>query len=194
MPTNVLKALPGKLDINRCSPSILYISANLQMSLSVLKALPGKLDIKRHSHSILYLSRQALRCQQAFSKPCLVNLISKETHLVLSISQQAWRCQQAFSKPSLVNLISKDIHLVFSIYGLAMHLVTFKSFLEGHIFIEKQSGDKDISILHLTCKTSDLQFSLVLQTHALVLYKEYKGVICYMTSSSISSQSSSSTG
>ena len=28
---------------------------------------------------------QALRCQQAFSKPCLVNLISKDTHLVFSM-------------------------------------------------------------------------------------------------------------
>ena len=31
------------------------------------------------------------------------------------------------------------------------------------------TGDKNISILHLSCRTSDLQFSLVLQTHALVL-------------------------
>ena len=30
-------------------------------------------------------------------------------------------------------------------------------------------GDKNISVLHLTCRTSDLQFSLVLQTHTLVL-------------------------
>ena len=29
--------------------------------------------------------------------------------------------------------------------------------------------DKNISTLHLSCRTSDLQFSLVLQTHALVL-------------------------
>ena len=27
------------------------------------------------------------------------------------------------------------------------------------------SGDKNISILNLSCRTSDLQFSLVLQTH-----------------------------
>ena len=31
------------------------------------------------------------------------------------------------------------------------------------------SGDNNISILHLSCRTSDLQFSLVLQTRALVL-------------------------
>ena len=55
MSTSVLKALPGKLDIKRHSPSILYISASLAMSTSVLKALPGKLDIKRHSPSILYI-------------------------------------------------------------------------------------------------------------------------------------------
>ena len=89
-------------------------SASLEMSTSILKALPGKLDIKRHSPSILFISA-SLRCQQAFSKPCLVNLISKDTHLVFSISRQASRCQQAFSKPCLVNLISKDTHLVFSI-------------------------------------------------------------------------------
>ena len=54
MSTSVLEALPGKLDIKRHSPSILYISASLAMSTSVLKALPGKLDIKRLSPSILY--------------------------------------------------------------------------------------------------------------------------------------------
>ena len=32
-----------------------------------------------------WIARQALRCQQAFLKPCLVNLISKDTHLVFSI-------------------------------------------------------------------------------------------------------------
>ena len=30
-------------------------------------------------------------------------------------------------------------------------------------------GDKNISILHSPCRTNDLEFSLVLQTHALVL-------------------------
>ena len=84
MSTSVLKALPGKLDIKRHSSSILYIWASLAMSTSVLKALPGKLDIKRHSPSILYISVSS-RCQQVFSKPCLVNLISKDTHLVFSI-------------------------------------------------------------------------------------------------------------
>ena len=34
-----------------------------------------------------------------------------------------------------------------------------------------EAGDKNISILHLSCRTSHLQFSLVLQTHALVLYR-----------------------
>ena len=34
-------------------------SASLAMSTSVLKALPGKLDIKRHSPSILYLNVHA---------------------------------------------------------------------------------------------------------------------------------------
>ena len=47
MSTSVLKALPGKLDIKRTSPSILYILASLAVSTSVLKAIRGKLDIKR---------------------------------------------------------------------------------------------------------------------------------------------------
>ena len=87
------KAFHGKLDINIHSPSILYISAILAMSTSVLGSLPGKLDIK-DSHLVFSISRQSSRCQQAFSKPCLVNLISKYTHLVFSISRQASRCQQ----------------------------------------------------------------------------------------------------
>ena len=55
MSTRVLKALPGKLDTKKHSPNDLYILASLVMSTSVLKALPGKLDIKRHSPSILYV-------------------------------------------------------------------------------------------------------------------------------------------
>ena len=37
--------------------------ARLTMSTSVLKALPGKLDMKRHSPSILYLSIARLFAQ-----------------------------------------------------------------------------------------------------------------------------------
>ena len=44
-------------------------SASLAMSTSVLKALPGKLDIKRHSPSILYIlaitSRERIECRLA---------------------------------------------------------------------------------------------------------------------------------
>ena len=44
------------------------------------------------------------------------------THVELLGKGQASRCQQAFSKLCLVNLISKDTHLVFSIYHITMHL------------------------------------------------------------------------
>ena len=67
--------------------------------------------ISKDTHLVFSISRQASLCQQAFSKPCLLNLISKDTHLVFSISRQASQCQQAFSKPCLLNLISKDTHL-----------------------------------------------------------------------------------
>ena len=55
MSTSILEAMPGKLDIKRHTPSILYIWASLVMSTSILKALPGKLDIRRHSSSIPYI-------------------------------------------------------------------------------------------------------------------------------------------
>ena len=38
-----------------------------------------------------------------------------------------------------------------------------------NVFVILVSGDKNISILHLPCRTSDLQFSLALQTNTLVL-------------------------
>ena len=60
----------GKL-INRIPDSRLLISN-----------LPGS-ALRTH----VDIARQASRCQQAFSKPCLVNLISKDTHLVFSIYQ-----------------------------------------------------------------------------------------------------------
>ena len=41
--------------------------------------------------------RQASRCQQAFSKPCLVNLISNDTHLAFSIY---WLLKRRKCKPS----------------------------------------------------------------------------------------------
>ena len=146
MSTSILKALPGKLDIKRHSPVFSISSFNLRWKVFICLYLGKLRDVNKRSQSlawltcyqktltsILYLflqftmesvhmsiSRQALRCQQAFSKPCLVNLISKDTHLVFSISRQTSRCQQAFSKPCLVNLISKDTHLVFSISRQAL--------------------------------------------------------------------------
>ena len=45
------------------------------------------------------------------------------------------------------------------------HVVVSKSF---YPYLRSKSGDKIISILHLYCRTSDLQCLLVLQTYALV--------------------------
>ena len=47
-------------------------SASFTMSTSILKALPGKLDIKRHSPSILYLLFGALTIKFNFYKLLLV--------------------------------------------------------------------------------------------------------------------------
>ena len=46
---------------------------------------------------------------------------------------------------------------------------TVKTDEMGSSLFEK-AGDPNVSIINLSCRTSDLQFSLVLQTHALVLY------------------------
>ena len=130
MSTSVLKALPGKLDIKRHSPSIRYISASLAMQQAFSRPCLVNL-ISKDTHLVFSISRQASRCQQVFSKPRLVNLISKYTHLVFAISLQASRCQQAFSKPCLVNLISKDTHLVFALpfSSLAMSTSVLKALL-----------------------------------------------------------------
>ena len=54
---------------------------NRQQGLCLLlSSLPG-LALITHVES----ARQASRCQQAFLKPCLVNLISKDTNPVFSI-------------------------------------------------------------------------------------------------------------
>ena len=47
----LINGIPG----SRLLISSLPGSASLAMSTSILKALPGKLDIKRHSPSILYV-------------------------------------------------------------------------------------------------------------------------------------------
>ena len=49
-------------------------SASLAMSTSVLKALPGKLDIKRHSPSILYLFIEILALLLSELKALLVGI------------------------------------------------------------------------------------------------------------------------
>ena len=64
-------------------------SASLAMSTSVLKALPGKLDIKRHSPSILYLPSQydniltvKTRTTTANGCPIVVALIWSESFVL----------------------------------------------------------------------------------------------------------------
>ena len=52
-------------------------SASLAMSTSVLKALPGKLDIKRHSPSIPYLYRLLLDHAISTESRVLTHLINK---------------------------------------------------------------------------------------------------------------------
>ena len=56
-------------------------SASLAMSTYVLKALPGKLDIKRHSPSILYLRVTAQIAPSGLRSHLLRNLdLSKPGH------------------------------------------------------------------------------------------------------------------
>ena len=71
-------ATMGKL-INRIPGSCLLISS-----------LPGKAlrTLVCGIARLAKFTRQASRCQQAFSKPCPVNLISKYTDLVFSMFQE----------------------------------------------------------------------------------------------------------
>ena len=86
------------------------------MSTSVLKALPGKLDIK-DTHLVFSISRQASRCQQAFSKPCLVHCkldIKRYLSSILYISASlAMSTSVLKALPGKLDI--KDTHLVFSI-------------------------------------------------------------------------------
>ena len=49
---------------------LLNCSASLAMSTSILKALPGKLDIKRHPPSILYIHMQLVPLSRLFHLFC----------------------------------------------------------------------------------------------------------------------------
>ena len=73
-------------------------------------------------------------------------------------------------------------------------------FSAGHFYIPSpgEKKHKNISILHLSCRMSDLQFHSsckhMLLSFKSVCNKEHKGVICNMTSSSNSSQSTRPVG
>ena len=71
----------GKL-INRIPGSRLLISSLQAMSTSVLKALPGKLDIKRHSPSILYVLDLILTSTLVSKVECLPGLSDHDIVLV----------------------------------------------------------------------------------------------------------------
>ena len=53
--------------------------------------------------TLVDIARQASRYQQAFSKPCLVNLISKDTHQVFSIYQSPLTLTELFQH-DLINV------------------------------------------------------------------------------------------
>ena len=130
------------------------------MSTSVLKALPGKLDIKRHSPSILYISRPALQYQQAFSKPCLVNLRSEDTHLVFSMLL-SWY----FSGPTILSITDADKSIATASgeikVGRYQFQLTVKDVEElkstSTLVIDVRKGTKFISqLIHVYCIFSDI--------------------------------------
>ena len=97
----------GKL-INRIPGSHLLISS-----------LPGL-----GFDSACWIARQASRCQQAFSKPCLVNLISKDSHLVFSISCTI-SCNKWRHKNFIMILASINSHRL-------QKIVKFRHFLRSY--------------------------------------------------------------
>ena len=99
MSTSVLKALPGKLDIKRHSPSILYIPASLAMSTSILKALPGKLDIKRRKPGILNLSEGECNFDRIASGHVLGHTLI--TGIVMSFKMRQFRKYALYGYSSL---------------------------------------------------------------------------------------------
>ena len=61
----------------------------------LINGIPGSRLLISWLPGSAWLATQASRCQQAFSKPCLVNLISKDTHLVFFMN---WTGKEGFSK------------------------------------------------------------------------------------------------
>ena len=55
---------------------------------------------------------------------------------------QASRCQQAFSKSCLVNLISKDTQLVFSIYTAHKNITEMPELCEPHSGLSKSHKEQ----------------------------------------------------
>ena len=163
--TSVLKASTGKLDIKRHSPSILYISAVLTMSIIVFKALPGKLDVKRHSPSILYFLA-SLVMSASILEALPRMIIIKDTHLLFSISRLASQCQQTFSKLCLVIFISKDTHLVFSIYLYSCCCLGFCILYPLNILYSKCIGSQFLErIIYYQYVTSPKSYSLFQSDH-----------------------------
>ena len=144
MTTSVIKALPGKLHIKRHSPCILYIWASLAISKSVLKVLPSKLHIKV-SHLVFSISQQASRCQQAFTKPFLVNFISKVLYISASL-QKSTSIPKALPgklhiirhSPSILYIsLHVCVYIIFSLYTAWRSLLSIIGRLHCTLRIEE---------------------------------------------------------
>ena len=76
----------------------------------LISSLPG-LALRKHVKSLDKVSKGE-KIRNRYNQ---VQHLTQDTNGKVTNS----RCQQAFSKPCLINLISKDTYLVFSIYTLA---------------------------------------------------------------------------
>ena len=66
------------------------------------------------------MAQQASQCQQAFSKPCLVNLISKDTDLVCSIYKGTDGKKVTLKSEISTKISLYDYFIIFQIYNGSM--------------------------------------------------------------------------
>ena len=123
-----------------------------------------------------------------------------------SVSPLCYDCVQTPTRPfkSLLFMLLKRMlrkeFIMHKTYQFEIYRKPIMNDTDLQICEVLSSGDKNISILHLSSRTSELQFPLALQTPALVLVKVYtiKNIrvlnICNMTFLSNSSQSTRPVG
>ena len=110
----------------------------------LIDRIPGScLDIKftwLGFENACCIARQASRCQQAFPKPCLVNLLSKDTNLVFSMSHVDYSYREEYYFPFESNSLTSrhdflDMEIESNVQMLLYYPPYFRPSTRDHISV-----------------------------------------------------------